>query len=332
MRSRIVLGAAPGSVSSGGTSAGGGGGGVPSRFSSIHLPRSVGAVRSACDVAIRIAALAEQPAARSSSGAERDAAEPAAVDVRDAVVPREALVDERVVGRHAGRARSVVARRCSRRTAPSRARTACRKLLSKSGKAVRVRLDSSRGCAGAAIGPRSSPTSAAARGSREHAPHLLASSTPGSCSRFRPPRARAARRRDAAPQEEREPRGELEVADAIRGARRRVRGILLRAKHERRAREQTAQRELDARVERARPRPSSIERHEAREVRLVDGPPIRAPRERRQDLARAALFVGRARRRAGRRCAAALAVVAGAGRRERPDHVSVSTCGRPVES
>ena len=43
---------------------GGGGGGVPSRFSRIHLPRTTGEVRSACDVTIRMLPLPEQPLPR----------------------------------------------------------------------------------------------------------------------------------------------------------------------------------------------------------------------------------------------------------------------------
>ena len=87
----------PSLSSSGGTSAGGGGGGVPSRLSSIHLPRTTGEVRSACDVTVRMLPLPEQAAARLVG--ERDAAELAPVDVRDAVVLRQPLVDEGVVGR-----------------------------------------------------------------------------------------------------------------------------------------------------------------------------------------------------------------------------------------
>ena len=47
IRSRIESTAADFSSFSGGTFAGGGGGGVPSRFSSTHLPRTTGEVRVA---------------------------------------------------------------------------------------------------------------------------------------------------------------------------------------------------------------------------------------------------------------------------------------------
>ena len=104
IRSRIVRGFCPFSLSSSaGTSGGGGGGGVPSMFSRIHLPRTTGDVRSACDVSARMLPWPEQPLPRLVG--DRHAAELAAVDVRDAVVPREPLVDERVVGASADRAR-----------------------------------------------------------------------------------------------------------------------------------------------------------------------------------------------------------------------------------
>ena len=79
-----------------GTSGGGGGTGRPSRFSSTHLPRRTGDVRSACDVTARMLPWPSRP--RRASSVDGHAAEPAAVDVGNAVVPRQPFVDEGVVG------------------------------------------------------------------------------------------------------------------------------------------------------------------------------------------------------------------------------------------
>ena len=56
--------ARPAVLGSGGTSGGGGGGGdADQMFSSTHLPRITGEVRSACEVTVRMLPLPEQPLA-----------------------------------------------------------------------------------------------------------------------------------------------------------------------------------------------------------------------------------------------------------------------------
>ena len=215
-RSRIVRGFALAVCSNGGTFAGGAGGGVPSRFSRIHLPRSVGAVRSACEVASRMLPLPSSP--RRASPASVDAAELAAVDVRQAVVPRQPLVHERVVGGHqvqhvailahdageeelglapearrAGRCRSPGTRRCSARC--------------------------SAGCGCAATARRSSRTSACGLRVGQHAAHLRLEHR----GLAQAPRRGQVEQRvvgHAAPEEERQARRQLDVADAIGRARR----------------------------------------------------------------------------------------------------------------
>jgi hypothetical protein len=61
IRPRTVLGTPGTSSGNGGTTAGAGGGGVPSRLSRIHLPRTTGDVRSACDVNVSTPPLPNRP-------------------------------------------------------------------------------------------------------------------------------------------------------------------------------------------------------------------------------------------------------------------------------
>ena len=130
--------------------------------------------------------------------------------------------------------------------------------------------------------------------------------------------------RDAAPQEERQARRQLEIGDAIRRIRRRALRLTLEAEQELRAHEDAANRQLEARLEAAlRPRRRGIEPSGDLRSSSVDRPSIGAPRERRDDLLGARRFVrgGRrpadeqARRRLGESCIATAAVAAGAGDR-----------------
>ena len=99
--------------------------------------------------------------------------------------------------------------------------------------------------------------------------------------------------RDAAPEEERQARGELDVGETIRGARRdRVR-IGFDAKQEIRADEQPLERRADAAVEVAVGTAALIEAEQRLDVVVRHRPAIRTPRQRRQDLRRAGGLVTR---------------------------------------
>ncbi len=94
--------------------------------------------------------------------------------------------------------------------------------------------------------------------------------------------------RDAAPEEEREPRRQLDVVDAIGGARRDVAGILFDSIEEPRADQEEGQRAFDALIERASSRALLlIEAEKPRRLGLVDRSAIRAARDRRENRSRA---------------------------------------------
>ena len=149
--------------------------------------------------------------------AERHPPEAVPVDVRNPVVPRQPLVDERVVRPSAGPRRCDPRAAGFRRTARSRAgtpRAGCRRTPETASDPARRPHD----CAATATGRRSCPPAPSTRGSAQHAPHLL-------LEHRRLLELAAARHveqlvvRNAAPQKERQPRRQLEVADPI-GARR----------------------------------------------------------------------------------------------------------------
>ena len=140
-----VFGFSPGFASfSASTFGGGDAGGVPLMRSSIHAPRSTGAVRFGYDVSISTPPLPSRPQRFESVSV--DAAALIALHVLDAVVKRETLVQVRVVRRRAGpctlrssrntlsmKRRSSVAevrhadrRRTGRCSRPARSRRACR--------------------------------------------------------------------------------------------------------------------------------------------------------------------------------------------------------------
>ena len=196
------------SSSRAGTLGGGGGGGAPRRFSSSHLPRSTGEVRLGYDVTVRMLPLAEQ-AAPIVVG-HGDAAEVTAVDVRDAVVPGQPFVEERVVGASAARGRCDPRAAGSRGTARSRAGTP----RAGSRRSRETHTDpgaSRRMLRRCSHWPREIGRPArCARGSASIR-RTCCSSTAGVAQR-----RRARRRveqlvvRDAAPEEKRQPRGQLE--------------------------------------------------------------------------------------------------------------------------
>ena len=127
--------------------------------------------------------------------------------------------------------------------------SACRRLSSKSGNSCEF------GCLvlrfrSCSHWPRKLSTSDCGPLIGQHPPHLTV-------ERRRPVQRAAGRRveqlvvRNAAPEEERQPRGEVEVGHAIGSARRESRRIALGAEDELRAGEHTPQRQIDAAVEAA---------------------------------------------------------------------------------
>ena len=132
------------------------------------------------------------------------------------------------------------------------------------------------------------------------------SSTAGSFSLPLPASVEQLVVRNAAPEEERQTRGELEIADAVARRRARRSRIALDAEQELRAGEQTLERQLDAGLERCRRR-GQLRRTEQRAeiVAVVDGPPIGAPRERVEDRLGARRFGRSAPPTAGTRKSAA---------------------------
>ena len=93
-----------------------------------------------------------------------------------------------------------------------------------------------------------------------------------------------------APQEERQPRRQFEIADGPRLSGREAGGVVLDAEDERRAREQAAQRQLDAGVERSLLPAFLEEGEQPRAVRRRHRTPIGAPRQRGKDLRGALRF------------------------------------------
>ncbi len=93
--------------------------------------------------------------------------------------------------------------------------------------------------------------------------------------------------RDAVPQEERQSRCELEVADAIWRVCRDAGGIGFDAQQELRADEQTLQRLIDPFVEAARADAVAVERHQRLDVGGRDRTPIGAASESAQNRSRA---------------------------------------------
>ena len=98
---------------------------------------------------------------------------------------------------------------------------------------------------------------------------------------------------NAAPEEERQPRRQLQIAESIRGLRGNSRRLLLDAEQELATDQDRAQRGLDAGLEiRVAPR-VVIKRQDSCEVRVVDRTPIRPPHQRCDNLFRTGFFLGR---------------------------------------
>ena len=180
-------------------------------LSRIHLPRNTGDVRTGCDVIVRMLPCPSRP--RAVLVGERDAAEVAALDARDAVVPRQPIVEERVVRVEQARPALRSSRMMLSKNSSVSRRKPCRSVSSKSGKSTSdgVMAARLRSCS---HWPAKFAVSASDRGS--------ASIRRTCCVEHARLTQPAARReieqlvvRDAAPQEERQPRRELEIADAI---------------------------------------------------------------------------------------------------------------------
>ena len=171
-------------------------------------------------------------------------------------------------------------------------RNAWRRLSSKSGKRARIRADARPGYAGTATARRSSSTSACGARVGQHAPHLLV-------EHLRPPQRPVERRRqqllvrDAAPEEERQARRELDVArrgygvlgatsSGSRSMRKRNSGLARIARN----------RHFDARLEAILSRSRvAIERQRHFEIGIGHRPPVRAARQRRENRLRAGGFI-----------------------------------------
>ena len=120
---------------------------------------------------------------------------------------------------------------------------------------------------------------------------------------------------DAAPEEERQARCELDVADGERAGFAR---LALDAIQELRAHEQALERELNPGVEAALGAAHLVERHEIGDVGVGRRPPISAARERAQNLARAQLASSPAPLGRQTKMRLRLGVSPGAGRLVRP--------------
>ena len=103
---------------------------------------------------------------------------------------------------------------------------------------------------------------------------------------------------DALPEEERQPRGQLQIAQPIGGPWRGGGRLAFDAEQELRQRQQRFQGALDARIEVALAAAFPVDVEQRLDIALRHGPPVRAPRQRADDLPRARLFVSAARRAA----------------------------------
>ena len=238
--------------------------------------------------------MAEQAAA-GILGVERHPPEAVSVDPADAVVPRQPFVDERVV-----RAQQL-------EEAPVLAEGALDEQLGLAAEClaqVLVEL----GIVGrlALLGIEVAQTQPLAREVVDERLRAGVGEQPaGLPLQFRrlvePPVGRRLQQlvvRDAAPQEERQPRRQLEAAEAVGRVGRRVRGVALDAEQELGVDQHPFQRELDAGVEAAVAPAGAEEAEQGRDVFLGGGPAIRPAGQPGEDPAGAGrLFVGRGRRR-----------------------------------
>ena len=157
---------------------------------------------------------------RRASLGHRHAPELAAVDVGDAVVPRQPLVDERVVGRQQVEHAAVLAhRRCSKK----QLRLALQRLPQVVVEVGELVLAGHHVPQVAQMQPLPGEVADERRGARvgQHPPAPAARATAGSVEAPLPRRRQQLVVRHAAPQEERQARSQLQVADAVRRSQRR---------------------------------------------------------------------------------------------------------------
>ena len=280
----------PSLSSSGGTFGGGSGGGVPRMFSRTHTPRFTGEVRKFCShVTDRKLPCPSSPRRYVQFRPERHAAELRAVDVRDAVVLRQPLVHKRVVGGQQIDDVAVFAddaleeqfrftpEALPQFVVPVRDRTRRR-----------------------ATSPADSAGTATDRRNSRPAPAIVdrpASAAPAARAQLACCRLFLRRQidqfivRDAAPQEERKPRSQFQIGDAIGFAGATFAGSRFGAHQELRARQHPAQRQLDAVFKRSFAAAFLVEAHHPLQILRSHRTPERAPRQRRKDLLRAGLFL-----------------------------------------
>ena len=192
------------------------------------------------------AALPQQAAALAFGG-ERHAAEPASVDVGNSVVLRQALVEERVVRPDQSRARcDPRAARCRRRARSPAGRPAagCRRSPGK---------DCAFGLTASILRSRSHcPAKLVARLNERRSASILRacfSSSSGLTQLAANGGVEQLIVRDAAPQEERQSRCQLEIADSVDAAGRYFLWVAFHAEQELRVGEHSAQRRRDSGVE-----------------------------------------------------------------------------------
>jgi hypothetical protein len=224
------------------------------------------------------AGMAEQPAALRV--AERDAAEPAAGHVWHAIVARQPLVQERVVRGQELADRAIVANLTLEEELGLLAERLAQRLV-EFGKQVGVghgvpevaQLEPLRG---EVLDQRAGPFVG------QHPPHLALEH--GGVAQ------RSARRqveqfvvRDAAPEKEREPGGQLHAGQAVRHARLDVEWIELEAEQEVGADQDALQRRFDSTVERAAGRARIVERQQGPHVTIVDRTAVGEARQAAED-------------------------------------------------
>ena len=135
----------------------------------------------------------------------------------------------------------------------------------------------------------------------QHPPHLLLQHRRVVQLALRSARSQQLVVGNAAPQEERQPRRQLQVADAMNRSRRRARRIVFSAEDEFRDRPASAGSRPGSRSRNHRARASAVVELEQRlEVRLTGRSPIGAARQRRKDPSRTRPFHGPARWAAGK--------------------------------
>ncbi len=256
--------------------------------------------------------MTEQSAARTVVR-QLDTAEVAAAYAVDPVVAREALVQERVARieqlEHAAILTQHVLEQELRLAAKSRAQVGVEPKVLRQGVVELAQLE-----------PLACKVLDERRGARvcEHAPHLTLERR-GLVQRSRRRGLQQLVVGDAAPEEERQARGERKVVDAICRTGGETFGPSLEAIEETRVDQESRDGLLDAGLEPAVLRPALVEAEQRLErgVARIHGPPIRERREPGQDLARARHLVAAAGGEAAEDGAPARRV-AGAGRLERP--------------